>query len=363
MSGKFEPVRVLGMMSGTSFDGVDAAVMETDGQSVMSFGETGFEAYSDAERHVLRAALGKWPEDDLDAAHEVVLGAHARLAARFDADVVGFHGQTLAHDPGAGRTHQLGDGAALADRLGRDVVWDFRSADMEAGGQGAPLAPFFHHALARHVGVTEPVAFLNLGGVGNVTWVDPSRESPEQAGALLAFDTGPGNALVDDFLHARTDLAFDKDGALAAAGDVDVAVLKSLNDVPYLEKFAPKSLDRDDFSDISALLQGHSVEDGAATLTAVTAACVKKAVAFMPVPPPRWLVCGGGRRNATMMRMISDAVGVTAEPVEAVGLDGDMLEAQAFAWLAVRVMRGFPTSSPSTTGCAAPVCGGKISGV
>lgn len=199
MATDFEPVRVLGMMSGTSMDGVDAAVVETDGEGSIAFGPSSFNPYTDAERMVLREALGKWPGPGLSHAKKLVLQAHKRVARGTDVELVGFHGQTLAHDPEAGRTHQLGDGALLAELLGCDVVWDFRAADMKTGGQGAPLAPFFHHALARHVGLVEPVAFLNLGGVGNVTWVDPGHERPEDPGALMAFDTGPGNALLDDF--------------------------------------------------------------------------------------------------------------------------------------------------------------------
>jgi len=360
MHADFKPVRVLGLMSGTSFDGVDAAVLETDGEGAISFGETGFEAYSDAERSLLRAALGKWPEDDLDAAHDVVLAAHHRLADRLKADLIGFHGQTLAHDPGRGRTHQLGDGAAFARLMSRDVVWDFRSADMKAGGQGAPLAPFYHHALARRAGLSEPVVFLNLGGVANVTWVDPRVARPEEKGALLAFDTGPANALLDDFLSARSGLAFDEGGGLAASGDVQEAVIDAVDQLTYLQRPAPKSLDRDDLAHVLDALGPCAVPDGAATLTAVTARCVGRSVAHMSQKPKRWFACGGGRHNETMMDMISAEVGAKIAPVEALGFDGDMIEAQAFAWLAVRVVRGLPLSAPSTTGVSHPMTGGQI---
>jgi len=288
MVAKFAPIRVLGMMSGTSIDGVDAAVLETDGESVLEFGPSGFEAYGEEARSVLRAALGKWPGTELDEAAEVVLKAHAELASGFEVDAIGFHGQTLAHDPKAGRTHQLGDGARLSQMIGRDVVWDFRTADMKEGGEGAPLAPFFHHALAQHAGLSGPVAFLNLGGVGNVTWVDPSITQPEDEGALLAFDTGPANALLDDFLSARADVAYDKGGALAAKGRVHQPFVERLNDVAYLGRTAPKSLDRDDFSFLQEGLDRLSVEDGAATLTAITAACVGRALAD-------WFEGGTGR--------------------------------------------------------------------
>ncbi len=349
------------MMSGTSFDGVDAAIVETDGQAEISFGLTGFEPYSDAEREVLRAAMGKWPGDDLGDAHRVVLNAHARLALRVDADVIGFHGQTLAHDPDGGRTHQLGDGAELARLTGRKVVWDFRSADMLSGGQGAPLAPFFHHALARNAGLEGPVAFLNLGGVANVTWVDPGIAAPEDTGALLAFDTGPANALLDDFLQDRLGLSYDAGGQIAAKGRVLADVMARAETLDYLALPAPKSLDRDAFAGMLAHLEDATTEDGAATLTALTAMCVGRAVALMPEPPLRWLACGGGRRNATMMEMISNAVQAEVASVESIGFDGDMLEAQAFGWLAARVLQGLPTSAASTTGTTTPVSGGRIS--
>ncbi len=249
----------------------------------------------------------------------------------------------------------------LARDCGRRVVWDFRSADVASGGEGAPLAPFFHFACAKWIGAERPVAFLNLGGVGNVTWVDPRAEVPETPEALLAFDTGPGNALIDDFLSVRRGLAFDADGAVAGAGRVDEGIVGSLADHPYLERVPPKSLDRQDFHMFLDLVAHLSTEDGAATLAAVTAACVAEAARHFPEPPERWLVCGGGRRNRTVMAMLAARTNAPVEPVEAAGLDGDMLEAQAFAYLAVRVLRGLPTSAPGTTGCRIPVCGGRVS--
>jgi len=241
------------------------------------------------------------------------------------------------------------------------VVSDFRSADMRAGGQGAPLAPFYHFALAKHVGATEPLAFLNIGGVGNVTWVDPTKLLPEEEGALIAFDTGPGNALVNDWMQAQSGELLDRDGATAAQGRVHRDRLATNSGQAYLGRRPPKSLDRNDFHGVLAAMEGLSTEDGAATLTAFTADTVAQSLKHMPSPPSRWLICGGGRHNQTMMRMLADRLRAPVDPVEAVGLDGDMLEAQAFAYLAVRVLRGLPTSAPSTTGCSQPVCGGQIS--
>ncbi|HET9068901.1 MAG TPA: anhydro-N-acetylmuramic acid kinase, partial [Amaricoccus sp.] len=249
----------------------------------------------------------------------------------------------------------------LAREAGLPVVWDFRTADVASGGEGAPLVPFFHFACARWMGAEEPVAFLNLGGVGNVTWVDPRRPGPEAEGALVAFDTGPGNALIDDFLSLRLGRAFDEDGAVAAAGRVDESVLAGLEAHPYVARRPPKSLDRQDFHAFLDRVAGLSTEDGAATLAALTVACVAEAARHFPEPVARWLVCGGGRRNRAIMAMLGQRTNGEVAPVEAAGLDGDMLEAQAFAYLAVRVLRGLPTSAPATTGVRLPVSGGRIS--
>lgn len=370
-----EAIRALGLMSGTSMDGVDAAMLETDGETISAFGPSRFTPYAPGETAALAEVAADWrrfrPAEGGDAAllataeREVVslhAGAAARLIAEAGAgpELIGFHGQTVAHAPEEGWTWQLGDGAALARALNRPVVWDFRSADMEAGGEGAPLAPFFHFALARRIGAAAPLAFLNIGGVANVTWVDPSRPAPEAEGALLAFDTGPGNALVNDWMMRRAGAAMDEGGRAAAAGRVHAGRLNSNAARAYLERRPPKSLDRNAFSALLSAMEGLSAEDGAATLTALTAECVAEALRWLPAPPARWLVCGGGRRNGAMMALLAERLGAPVEPVEAAGLDGDMLEAQAFAWLAVRVSRGLPTSAPSTTGCAAPVSGGRI---
>jgi anhydro-N-acetylmuramic acid kinase len=295
-------------------------------------------------------------------AAEVVDTAHAELLSTFhDIDLVGFHGQTLAHRPEERRTHQAGDGALLAAALDLPVVWDFRTADVTLGGQGAPLAPFFHFACAKWIGAAEPLAFLNIGGVANITWIDPSLPMPEADGALLAFDTGPGNAPLDDFVMRRTGASRDEDGRLSGAGTVDRAAIDWLMDRPYFFRVPPKSLDRDDFAGIAQAVAHLSDADGAATLAFAVAASVAQGLAHCPSVPGRLLVTGGGRRNPTIMAMLARATELEVVPVEAVGLDGDMLEAQAFAYLAVRVARGWPTSAPGTTGVAAPVGGGRLS--
>ncbi|WP_425101177.1 anhydro-N-acetylmuramic acid kinase [Tropicibacter sp. S64] len=349
-------------MSGTSLDGVDAAMLRTDGETIFDFGASAYRAYTDVERAALRGALGRWPGDDLGEAPGVSFEAHREILAEFDgAEVIGFHGQTLAHDPAGRGTHQMGDGDALAEALGTPVVWDFRSTDVALGGQGAPLAPFFHFACAKWFGASQPVAFLNLGGVGNLTWLDPAKANPQDDGALLAFDTGPANAPINDLVQQRLGLDCDRDGALAMKGRVEEGALELFLEEGYFRKIPPKSLDRDDFSLMLDLVRELNDADAAATMTAMAAAAVMQGMEHCPTLPSRLLVTGGGRHNPVMMRMLAAGLDCPVEPVEAVGLDGDMLEAQAFAFLAVRVLRGLPTSAPMTTGVAAPVGGGRIS--
>lgn len=360
---KAGPVWALGAMSGTSLDGVDAAMVLTDGETVLEFGETAYRPYSDAERAAIRAAFGRWPGDPgVDLAAEVVETAHAELLSRFaGVGLVGFHGQTLAHDPGGRGTHQAGSGAVLAEVLGLPVVWDFRSADVALGGQGAPLVPYFHFACARLIGAGAPMAFLNLGGVGNVTWVDPRRPGPESDGACLAFDTGPANAPLNDLMQARRGLALDAGGALAASGQPDQAVLDRFLAHPYFLKIPPKSLDRDAFAGLLADVAALPDADAAATLARAAALAAARGAEHFPSPVTRLLVTGGGRHNAAIMAALADLLPCPVAPVETAGLNGDMLEAQAFAHLAVRVARGLPTSGPGTTGVAAQVGGGQIS--
>lgn len=356
-------VWALGTMSGTSLDGVDAAMLLTDGERIHEFGPTAYRPYTSAERATLRAALGHWPGDPgVAAAAEVVESAHAELLSQFEgAELIGFHGQTLAHDPGGRGTHQTGNGALLAEVLGLPVVWDFRSADVALGGQGAPLAPFYHFALARLVGETGPMAFLNLGGVGNLTWIDPAQPGPEVPGALFAFDTGPANAPINDLMRRMCGLDHDEGGALAAQGQANTAIIAQFLRHPYFFRMAPKSLDRDEFRDLGKAVADLPLPDAAATLTEAAARAVAAGLDLLPAPPGRVLVGGGGRHNPTLMRAIEKLLPCPVQPVEAAGLDGDMLEAQAFAHLAVRVARGLPTSAPATTGVSALVGGGVIS--
>ncbi len=361
-NGAGERLRVLGAMSGTSLDGVDAAILETDGEQIFAFGPSAYRPYSPQDSTTLRAALGQWVGDPVIRAGEVVDAAHIALLSEFDTpDLVGFHGQTLAHDPRGKGTLQVGNGAALAQALGTPVVWDFRSDDVRLGGEGAPLAPFFHFACAQWIGATEPLCFLNLGGVGNITYIDPSFDRVEEEGAVLAFDTGPANAPINDFVQERLSLPMDRDGDLALQGTVETGALELFLAEPYFLRIPPKSLDRNDFPEMIGLVSELSDADAVATLTAMSAAGVAQAMEHMPSPPSQMLVTGGGRKNPVLMEMLRVSINCPVRPVEEVGLDGDMLEAQAFAYLAARVLRGLPTSGPSTTGVRALVGGGTVS--
>ncbi len=353
----------LGMMSGTSLDGVDAAMIRTDGGQIVEFGPYAYRPYSDAERAILRSALGKWQGDaGANAAARVVETAHVELASQFSgAEVVGFHGQTLAHDPAQGRTHQAGDGALIARALRLPVVWDFRSADVAMGGQGAPLVPYFHHACARFIGLDAPFAILNLGGVGNVTWVDPRLSDPQMQGAVLAFDTGPANAPINDLMQARFGRAQDEGGAVALSGRIEAGIVADVLRHSYFARVPPKSLDRNDFAEILSALQVLKDEDAIATATAIAAACVAAAVQHFPEKPAQILVAGGGRHNTALMQMLVADMQIQVQDIDNTGLNGDMLEAQAFGYLALRVLRGLPTSGPSTTGAPAHISGGLVS--
>jgi len=353
----------IGMMSGTSADGVDVALIRSDGAWAVETGPSATFDYSPAQKDAIRASFGRTaaaPEAvaAVTEAHISALQAFVRqerLSAEA-VDWVGFHGQTIFHDPDHAVTVQIGDAQALADTTGMSVISDFRSADMRQGGQGAPFAPLFHAALSGDL--PRPLAVLNLGGVGNVTWigVTPDHNGVENT-PLLAFDTGPASALIDDFMHQRTGQPMDRDGAAARNGTADRDRVRSWMTHPYFGRKPPKSLDRDAFvADVSDL----SVEDGAATLTVFTVESVAAAADWMPEKPLHWIVTGGGRKNATMMDGLRQVLGVSVDAVETVGWNGDALEAQAFAWLALRVADGRPTSVPGTTGVRVPTLGGEI---
>ena len=360
-------------MTGTAVDGmIDIAALRTDGEQIEAFGPWTLAPYPDETRRLLAETLRQafaWqfegPEPAIFAEAEGAL-TRAQSAAvtafvaehRLAVDVIGFHGQTVLHrapqPDRIGDTRQLGDGELMARLTGLPVVYNFRIADVRAGGQGAPLAASYHAALLRRAGMAETAAVLNLGGVANVTWLGAD-------GQLCAFDTGPANAPVNDWVERATGADMDRDGALARRGIVDEARLHRLLEHPYLARPYPKSLDRFDFP--ASMVDGLSLEDGAATLIAFTAAAVGRGLDLLPRRPQRLLVCGGGRKNPALMDALSVRASVEALPIESAGFRGDAIEAECFAFLAVRALRGLPISFPMTTGVATPMPGGRIAQV
>jgi anhydro-N-acetylmuramic acid kinase len=366
-------MRVLGFMSGTSLDAVDMAVLDTDGEAILAFGPAGERKLSHETRALVEAATADartWPWDAPEPASfapaaRAVAEEHLRAAQSFmaehglsaaDLDLIGFHGQTVWHEPPGrtrpeGRTVQLGDAALLARGLGLPVAFDFRTADVVAGGQGAPLAPVYHDAIRRYSGLAAPVAVLNLGGVGNITLCGSD-------GTLTAFDTGPANGMIDLWVQGQTGERCDVGGRLAAAGAIDEAVLAQYLAHPYFQTRGPKSLDRYDFS--LDPVSGLTLVDGAATLTAFAAAAVALSVEGCPERPIQIVVCGGGRHNPTLLAAIRERAEVPVTTTEDQGWRGDAIEAEAFAYLAARAARGLTISFPGTTGVARAMTGGRI---
>ncbi|NEW91071.1 anhydro-N-acetylmuramic acid kinase [Rhodopseudomonas sp. BR0M22] len=359
----------IGLMSGTSLDGVDVALIKTDGRRVAALGPSGYRPYTETERGLLRHALAEAVELDrrdarpgvLAEAERAVTIAHAEAVAAFIAqhrlsaeaiDVAGFHGQTVLHRPEAKLTVQIGDAAALARAIRIPVVYDFRAADVASGGQGAPFVPVYHRALAQSLSRDGAVAVVNIGGVSNITYIDGSD-------TLIACDTGPGNALLDDFVFRTQGKPFDCEGRLSAQGTVDQAWVGDALQHPFFVKPPPKSLDRNDFAGLA--LRDWSAEDGAATLTAFTARAIAAVVPLLPKPPASWVVTGGGARNLTMMRLLREVLApASVESADALGWSADAMEAQAFGFLAARGLKGLPLSYPATTGVAFPMTGGLL---
>jgi anhydro-N-acetylmuramic acid kinase len=358
--------KVIGLMSGTSLDGIDAALLETDGVNLVRPGEALTLPYDPETRAMLHDALlaaqagdgtsvplaVRDAEQPLTYAHAVAVKALLSQTGLKPADVslIGFHGQTMLHRPAQRLTWQIGDGGMLARMTGIDVVNDFRSADVAAGGQGAPLVPLYHAALVRAANLAGPVVVANVGGVANITYIDGDM--------ILAFDTGPGNAPLDDWMMRHTGAPIDEDGATALRGQVDQARLQGMLANDYFHRTPPKSLDRQDFG--TSIVEGLSLEDGAATLTAFAAAALAKAQDHFPNAAKTWIICGGGRHNAALMTFLRDDLGTDVISADRLGWRGDFIEAEAFAYLAARSKAGLPLSLPTTTGVKAPLTGGKL---
>jgi anhydro-N-acetylmuramic acid kinase len=351
----------IGAISGTSMDGIDVALIVSDGRARVETGPGATYPYPAEVAAALREvvadpARAMTPLVELEAA---VTDAHVAAIERFIADfavdrrsvaLVGMHGQTVLHRPRERFTRQLGDGARAAAALGIDVIDDFRAADVAAGGEGAPLAPLYHAAMC--ASLARPLMVLNWGGVGNVTYLGGDGE-------IVAFDTGPANAPIDDFVGRRLGLARDEDGRLAASGRVDEAIVAALMRDPFFDRAPPKSLDRNHFVAALQAVEALGDADGAATLAAFTVEATAAAARPFARAPKRWLVCGGGRRNPTLMRALAARLATPVEPIEAIGFDGDVVEAQCFAYLALRSLAGLPISLPTTTGAPRPLTGGR----
>jgi len=348
-------------------DGIDVALIKTDGQNIIEHGPSAAYEYDALTRQKLAAAMARAVEishrderpGNLVQVEQEITDAHIKAVESFleekslsgsNIDVIGFHGQTVLHRPENKLTVQLGDGQRMANELSVRVVYDLRAADMAAGGQGAPLVPVYHEALASGWD-QKPVAFVNIGGISNITWVGDN-------GKILAFDCGPGNAMLDDWVQRHTNDVFDHNGELARTGTVNEDVLHHYLTTPYFNQPVPKSLDRGDFT--LDLLGELSPKDGARTLTELTAKSIANSAAWFSESPQDWIICGGGRRNKFLMQRIAANVQGIVTPAEAHHLDGDALEAQAFAYLAVRSLKGLPITFPATTAVEKPMTGGSL---
>ncbi|MEI8321084.1 MAG: anhydro-N-acetylmuramic acid kinase [Alphaproteobacteria bacterium] len=352
---------VVGMMSGTSLDGIDVAAIKTDGLSVFEIGPAKLYPYDIEFVEEIRRILGSHEETPYIKELEKKLTVlHAEAYENFlktfnipraEIKLIGFHGHTILHESPKkfpkGRTWQLGDGALLSEMTKTPVVWDMRQNDVQHGGEGAPLVPVYHQALLRNF--QKPVAVLNVGGVANITWISDDD--------LVAFDTGPGNALINDWVWKKLQIPYDVGGAIAAKGKCDQKVLEHFGRNPYFAIKPPKSLDRNEFS--LEVVEHLSVEDGAATLTEMTVLGVFKALQFLPETPKVWYISGGGRHNKTLCQRLEHYLKpACVDSIDILNTDGDFVEAQAFAFLAMRSVKGLPLSFPHTTGVAVPLAGG-----
>lgn len=363
----------IGLMSGTSMDGVDIAMLKTDGIAAVEVGPSSFVPYDAPFTRRIELALEtarsilerRDRPGDLAALERDITLRHAAVVKRFLSshpsirpDVIGFHGQTVLHRPDKGLTVQLGDGALLAKETGISVVFDMRANDMAHGGQGAPLVPAYHAAraaaLPERFAAKFPVVFVNIGGISNITYVPG-------AGDPVAFDSGPGNALIDQWVVREAGVPYDEDGAIAGAGRIASVVVERYLQAPFFAKPGPKSLDRNDFT--LEFAEGLGLADGARTLAAVSAGAILKSAEHLPQPPKLWIVCGGGRKNPHIvgdLRAGALKAGAQVILAEDAGLDGDSTEAEAWAYLAARSMKGLPLTFPTTTGCREAVTGGVL---
>ncbi|MEM7616787.1 MAG: anhydro-N-acetylmuramic acid kinase [Pseudomonadota bacterium] len=349
----------IGLMSGTSTDGIDAAIIKTDGYKITEYFESIFIPYQEDFRRKLQNLMNKnanhlaleqeFTELNIKAVIKIL---QLNKMSADDIDLIGFHGQTITHQPAEGITWQIGNSALLAEKTGINVIGDMRRRDVAAGGQGAPLVPIFHHALFNDY--TKPLMVVNIGGVANITYISEDED------ALMACDTGPGNALIDDFIFSKTGQKYDEGGQLALKGSVNFDIINEIMTLEYFKIPPPKSLDRHDFSDILPLVNNLSTEDAVATLSYFTAKTIADSAKFAPEQPTKWIICGGGRHNKFIMEKLNELLDGVVDDIDQHGLSGDYIEAQAFAFLAVRSFKKLPITFPKTTGIARAISGGSI---
>lgn len=344
-------------MTGTSCDGLDLAYMITNGAAQFTLGPAITIPFSDEYRNTLRQRVTLGAERHFmdDALAKDIANHHAHHIKEFmqhnqlEVDAIGFHGQTVWHDPANGVTVQLGDCQHLANQLNIQVVGQMRQNDVANGGQGAPLAPIYHQAMA--VDLPKPSVFLNIGGVANLTYIDEN--------SLIAGDIGPGNALIDDWMQVHTGIAQDTNGICAQKGFPNQSLLKEWLQDPFFAQPLPKSLDRLYFHKFLNDCQNLTLEDGAATLTNFTVECVIKSLELLPEVPQQLIVCGGGCHNPVLMQLLRQnfAKVITATDL---GYNGNAIEAQLIAYLAARFFEKLPSSFPSTTGVVGPTIAGQL---
>ncbi len=346
----------IGLMSGTSIDAVDAALIKTDGENIIENIDFISVPYSDEDKKAIRACLGLFEDKDglIKKAEEIIHKRHIEAIDKLNAsfvDVIAFHGHTITHAPEKKFTWQIGDAQKLAKQSGIEVIKDLRINDIKSGGQGAPLLPIYHYALLKNKNIPLPVAVLNLGGVANYTYISEDEE-------LLAFDTGPANALIDDFINIRTGKPYDNEGKLAASGEYNLDLVKKWLEHDFFKTSPPKSLDRDAWNILDDVMS-MSDKDGAANLTAFTVLAAVIGTIFFEKDPYQIFVTGGGRHNLTIMEGLSEALDIKIRNIDEIECNGDAIEAEGFAYLAVRSLKNLPITFPTTTGVSSPISGGR----
>ncbi len=336
-------------MSGTSCDGVDAALIETDGESIQRFiSETHVPYPLEFQQKLLDLMQGHGDIAELEKKLTYYHFDAIKALGATNAEIIGFHGQTIMHNPLIGICHQIGNPHLLSYLTNTNVVSDFRRRDVARGGHGAPLVPVFHKAIMHSV--QKPVAVVNIGGVANMTYVGYDT--------LLGYDIGPGNALINDMMMKYYGKPYDEDGNVARSGAIDTDVIRRIMQDPFFEAPAPKSLDRNHFAFVSDLMLHHSPKDIIATMTALTAEAIHKGI---PQDVQTIYLCGGGAKNDTLTSLLSlKASGRAISPIEALGYKSDYIEAQAFAFLAVRCVKNLSSSFPTTTGVSSDTVAGVI---